>query len=1234
MFKKVHLTLTALLCATLGFAQSGSIKVHMFDDKKQPIPFANVVAYKHGTQVQAGGGVTDMDGYCTITPLDPGEYDVKGVEVGFPDKQITGVTVTPNVVTYVDLAMSSQAKTLGTVTVTYTKDIVPPNTIQGQTIDKKEYDRLPEKDINGVVAQTAGVHEDGGGKLYFRGARNSGTEYIVDGVKVSSTDIFGNSTVPGVPQSMVGEVNTVTGGIPAKYGDVTGGIVEINTLGASPKFFGSVQGITSEGLDAFGYNDINFSVGGPILSKKDTVNHGKIPVVDFILGGEYTHKKDADPSFFGGYSVNSTVLSQIEQNPFVINPAGGYQNSADYVSSSDINHTKYRPNIPSQSISLNGKLGFHVNDNVNITAGGTYEYDNSRYYIDVYELFNSAQNPLNIHTSWSGYVRLTQRFPTPPTKDKKEPLIKNAYYTVQAEYGNTYDVLENYYLKDNLFAYGYVGKFNQYFSNVYARSNGSMGDAYYQTGFADSLYTFTPGSYNPLEANYTTQLYSLIGAQNITNSNILQENGAMLNGSRPFNVYSLWYNTGRAYGGLGKSNNNHLRFTADFSADIKHNSIQIGFEYEQNVFSYYSITAVDLWNIMRQNANLQLQQLDVSNPILVEQGTYNHYEYNRLYNGSVQSQFDKSMREKLGLAVNSTDYIQPDNYDPSFFSLDMFSASDLLNNGSSIVTYYGYNYLGNKGNSNPSIDDFFNAVDANGNHTYPVAPYHPIYMAGYIQDHFDIKSLKFDVGLRVDRYDANQPVLSDPYLLFPAKKVSEIPNTPLEGKQTIPSNIGGNYVVYVNDAQNPTSIVGYRNGNTWYNAQGSEIPDPSVLASATTTGNIQPYLENPSQTTVSSNAFTTYTPQINVMPRVSFSFPITDMANFFAHYDVLTQRPSLNTDGTASPIPLNIFDPVSYMYIQNLIGSVLYNPNLLPTQTIDYELGFTQVLNERRSAALTISAFYRENRNEIQTYRYLDAYPVSYMAFSNIDFGTTKGLSISYLLRTTGNVQFRANYTLQFATGTGSGPTSGINLASSGEPNLQIPQPLDYDQRHSFNLDMDYHYASGKNYNGPVITTKSGKAIQVLADAGFNINLTAGSGTPYTRQSNATEAVGIGIQQHVNLVGSINGAYMPWQYRVDMRVDKDFPFKMMKSKKDKALKCDVLVYLQALNVLNTQNVLNVYHYTGSASDDGYLSSLAGQQYIAQQASPQAFQDQYKIKEQQAGYLATPRQLRLGVEFNF
>ncbi len=86
--------------------------------------------------------------------------------------------------------------------------------------------------------------------------------------------------------------------------------------------------------------------------------------------------------------------------------------------------------------------------------------------------------------------------------------------------------------------------------------------------------------------------------------------------------------------------------------------------------------------------------------------------------------------------------------------------------------------------------------------------------------------------MRIERYDANQQVLKDPYSLLPIQTIGEV--TSLNGRNIDhPDNLGDDYAVYVNNAKNPTSILGYRKDNIWYNKDGVEIPNPEILAQQT-----------------------------------------------------------------------------------------------------------------------------------------------------------------------------------------------------------------------------------------------------------------------------------------------------------------------------------------------------------------------------------------------------------------
>jgi outer membrane receptor protein involved in Fe transport len=386
-------------------------------------------------------------------------------------------------------------------------------------------------------------------------------------------------------------------------------------------------------------------------------------------------------------------------------------------------------------------------------------------------------------------------------------------------------------------------------------------------------------------------------------------------------------------------------------------------------------------------------------------------------------------------------------------------------------------------------------------------------------------------------------------------------------------------------------------------------------------GQIKPYLIERGEggdlagSDLSKEAFRDYTPVINVMPRIAFSFPISDEAVFFAHYDVLTQRPN------SFQSRLNLVD---YAFIQNS-GNILTNPNLKPTKTIDYELGFQQVLS--KASSLKLSAFYRELRDQIQIRNVVNAWPRNYRTYDNFDFGTVKGFTAAFDLRRTGNVWMRASYTMQFADGTGSGPTTGINLINSGQPNLRTISPLDFDQRHRFVTTFDFRYGGGKDYNGPVVFDTP-----IFQRTGLNMVSTLGSGTPYSRSSQVvSEATG---GANYLLDGSLNGARLPWQFTSDIQLDRDIPLSFGGGEGDKAKSANLNIYLLVTNLFNSRNVTGVYRYTGSPDNDGYLASAQAQQTINNQLSPDSFRDLYAINVNNPFNFGNPRTIRLGLRFDF
>lgn len=1236
MFRKIYLlAIGIVLCGFSAIAQTGAIKVTLKDKaNNEAIPFANVVVYQNGVQV--GVGTTNMDGEAVVKPLNPGKYDVKGVYVGYQASEIKGVVVGEGKLVPVTIALSTgEGVNLAEVeVVTYQVPLIDPDTKTGQTVTREDYQNMATKNINSVAATTAGIYQADEGKgLNVRGGRDGATTYFVDGIKV-----IGGL---GLPQQGVDQINVITGGLPAMYGDATSGVVSVTTRGPQGKFFGGVELISSQLTDAYGYNSLGFSVGGPILQKTDT-NGVKTPIVGFFLAGQGTYEKDPSPSYLKRYKLKDDKLKDIQAQPLIPSKSGsGFNRALEYVTKDDFETVKARQNVATAGISLNGKIDIKPlkAKNTNITLGGAYEYSNGHAFIYSYSLYNSENNPQSIGTTWRAYARVTQKFgnsdENSKDKEKDQSLIKNPFFSFLASYDETSSKTQDDTHKDRFFDYGYIGKFklttagkndiyNYTFNPKLVIGNDTVKAWEYQGSRTDKV-SFEASDLNYNMARYTQYLFDYFGEgnPNVGSLNAIAANSGLRNGDQPQSIYSLWAATGNQYGTYGVSSTSQFRIASSFNADIKNHAISLGVEYDQRDSRGYSVYAQGLWTRMRLLVNDHLNELDKSNPIEVTElsGTYPAYYYENYYNESKQSEFSINLLDKLGLPKNYNQHLNIDEMDPSTFNINMFSATDLLgqNSGNQLVDYYGYDYKGNKSSDATNLNEFLNKKDEKGFNTLPVGSFRPIYMSAYVQDKFDFKDIKFNVGLRVDRYDANQKMLKDQYLLYNAKTVGET-----SGEFNHPGNMGSDYVVYTSQL-NGGSVAGYRNGDQWFDAKGNEISDPNLIASGA--GKVTPYLTDDSYKAYLSgtpfmvDAFKNYVAQLNVMPRVAFSFPISDVANFFAHYDVLTKRPGGNR-----------FDPKDYYFMQSESSTPgIANPGLRPERTVDYELGFNQVLNERKNAALKISAFYREMRDMLTQKQLVAAFPRNYITYVNQDFGTTKGLSIEFDLRRTGGTRINANYTLQFAEGSGSNANSGASLANSGQPNLRVTQPLDYDQRHSIVLNYDYRFGKDKDYKGPEWKRKNGNPIQLLQDVGFNLQFFIGSGTPYTRWSSP---VAINGNARSNILGSVNGSSKPWTFRANLRIDKTIELTWGKKDSDNRKKANLNVYLQVLNLFNNQNILGVYNFTGNAEDDGYLNSPLAQSTIQNLNSPTGFVDQYTIYINNPGLYNRPRVIRIGLQLDF
>jgi outer membrane receptor protein involved in Fe transport len=1236
MVKNLLIVTVLLLFANVAiFAQSGALKGKVLDKKsKEPVPFANIIVENNGTM--AGGATSDINGEYTIKPLNPGKYDIKATFVGYKPVLIRGFVVRAEKVEFQNIEMESTAIEMTTFEVIDYKVplISKDNTTTGASITSEEISKMPIRSTTAVAATVGGVFSRDGEVGSMRGQREEGNVTFIDGIRVRG--------LSGLPESAIEQVSVFLGGIPAQYGDATGGIINVTTKGPSRLFGGGLELQSSQFLDPYGYNRVGLNFTGPLFRNKDKTSS----ILGYFIAADLEYKKDGSPLALGKYKVKDDVLEDLEKNPLRPSPTGygSYQN-AEFIRMSDLEELQSTLNTNSYDLSSTVKFDVKSGKNSTLTLGGSFNGFDNMDYDWGHSIYNYKRNSHSVGNTWRVFGRYTQRFPA--DKESKS-LIKNVYYSLQGDYTSIWAKSEDADLKDNLFGYGYVGKFDTYKIKGYDVAQDTLspyGFRFIMNGFADTLVDYTRSDLNPIMANYTTNYYDLYKGDtpgHYDNVDNILLGGGLLNGYTPDaifkGIYNMFSSPGEPQAGYGITDQKQITAALNISADVGNHEIKLGLSFERFESRNYNYAPTAFWPIMTQLTNSHITQLNLDDPYETSITLFDTFnipatEYYRLNNAEGQRTFDKNLRALLNLPMDGLEWIDINSYDINTqtinyydkdnnlvknvplsqpLSVNLFSPDEFLNGGSPFAAARGYDYYGNRLDYTPSIDDFFQKKDAQGNYLREIAPFEPIYMAGYIQDKFAFDDLVFNVGVRFDRFDANQSTLKDPYLLYPAKTVAEVKADGID-LGVIPTSMGNDYVVYIDNMENPSRITGYRDGSTWYNSSGSIVLDPSDRSQGIASdAGIAPYLLESDDPQITGKSFADYIPQWTIMPRISFSFPISDEALFYAHYDVLTQRPKTNFT----------FNPINYLFWPTAGNPTMNNPNLKPERTVDYELGYQQKLSN--SSSINISGFYREFRDQIQSFRYTGAYPKTYYSYGNIDFGTVKGMTISYDLRRTINLRVRASYTLQFANGTGSSSETSSGLIRSGQPNLRTLIPYDYDRRHGFNLVVDFRYLDGKEYNGPVIGGK-----QVLKNAGFNVTINGGSGTPYTRSSLITP-----FGQGRIIQGSINGSRLPGSFRIDSRIDKDFTLATKQSSNGNVKEYYLNVYLQVLNVLNSKNIMGVYAATGNPDDDGYLAAAEYQAQINSQLDTESYKDMYRIRVNSPYNYSSPRMIRLGIELGF
>lgn len=340
-------------------------------------------------------------------------------------------------------------------------------------------------------------------------------------------------------------------------------------------------------------------------------------------------------------------------------------------------------------------------------------------------------------------------------------------------------------------------------------------------------------------------------------------------------------------------------------------------------------------------------------------------------------------------------------------------------------------------------------------------------------------------------------------------------------------------------------------------------------------------------------------------PRLGISFPISDVTQMHINYGKFFQRPDL----------ANLY--IGYDFMEARIGAGSFyafsSPNLEPEKITQYEIGFTRQLGEY--TAVNFTTYYKDVQDLSQITTQAPAHPYQYDFYGNIDFGTIKGVDISFDMRRNNNISLNLKYSLSYANGTGSFSGTNFNIAwKNSEGGPKSTNPLDFDQRHTLIGGFDFMTVEGE---GPAIG-----GYKVFENMNINLLANVGSGTPYTPTLVYDALSYASVKQAPT--GAVNSANLPWHYTVDMKIQKVF----------KVNDYSIVPYFWVKNLFDTKNAIAVYEGTGEAYQTGYLEAPEGIKKSENPNNGEQYADRYNFLERNPKNYGAPRMIFAGLRIKF
>lgn len=374
--KKYLLILLLIIFSSQVFSQEkfGSISGVVTDSGN--IPLDGVILKLVGTYL---GGQSDYEGKFKIENISPGTYTLRVEVEGFRTVEFTDIKINGDENKEFNVVLKSTSFTVDQeIEVVGDRPLLDiEQTSSSHIVSSDEINKSIVSNVTDIITQQAGVIKEDN-EIHIRGGRNYENSFLVDGVSVQDP-LSGTGYGLQMSSNSLEEVEVITGGYNAEYGQATSGVVNVRTKEGK---YNDLNFYVSYKRDNFGVNknsgtSFNTDILEMNLSGPEPISKFLFKALNIRTPGEIT----LFGSFFMGLS-----------DGFFVNNGG---QKANQVYSSTFGGSKYAPRQDNNWYWL-GKATYRLNETMKLA----YSYNQS---VSINQNSSTLQTNLEYQEPSPGY---------------------------------------------------------------------------------------------------------------------------------------------------------------------------------------------------------------------------------------------------------------------------------------------------------------------------------------------------------------------------------------------------------------------------------------------------------------------------------------------------------------------------------------------------------------------------------------------------------------------------------------------------------------------------------------------------------------------------------------------------------------------------------------------------------------------------------------------------------------